>query len=314
MNNRTGNDPGNPYTSPASAPQTTPDHAVGEPWKGRLLCLLAAIFWSSNGLFVKSPAFADWPADSRGLVLAFWRNVFASAVLILFVRRVTWDWKLLPMALSFTLMSITFLSSMVFTTAANAIWLQNTAPLWILLSGRFVYHEPFDRRNLVPLATGLLGAALIIVCETTLNDSRLSSLGVLLGTISGLFYAVVVVSMRRLREASAAWLITVNHATAALLLAPFALPLWNPETPWPQGEQWPLLAAFGILQMGIPYALFAQGLKHIGGQEGAAVGLLEPVLVPIWVWLTWGEVPAPWTIAGGGLIMLGLSWRYLRRG
>jgi drug/metabolite transporter (DMT)-like permease len=241
-------------------------------------------------------------------MLAFWRNVFASVALIPLIRRPQWDWRLAPMSIGFTLMSITFLTSMVYTTAANAIWLQNTAPLWILCSGLWIYHEPFDRRNLVPLVTGLLGAALIISCELYHQPKPTSAQGVLLGAASGLFYAIVVVSMRRLRHMNSAWLIAVNHVVAVILLAPWVLT----STPLPTGIQWWVLMAFGFVQMGIPYMLFAEGLKRIPSQEGAAIGLLEPVLVPIWVFLAWGEITSSWTIAGGAIILLGLGWRYLR--
>ncbi len=291
-------------TTPAAAP-TMPETSAR--W-GRLLVVAACLLWSTNGFFVKWPVFADWPDDTRGLMLAFWRNVFASAVLIPMVRRPAWDWRLLPMSLSFTLMSVTFLSSMVYTTAANAIWLQNTAPLWILISGLWIYREPFDARNRVPLITGLAGAALIIACEVYHQPTTNSVNGVLHGAASGLFYAIVVVSMRRLRTLNSAWLIAVNHVVAVILLAPWVLT----QTPLPHGIQWAVLIAFGVVQMGIPYVLFAEGLKHIPSQEGAAVGLLEPVLVPIWVFLAWGEVTSWWTIVGGVIILVGLGWRYLR--
>ncbi len=276
--------------------------------KGRLLVLAAAFFWSSNGFFVKSPTFENWPSESRGLTLAFWRAIFAVACLAPLVRRVQWDVRMIPMALSFWLMNCTFLPSMTFTTAANAVWLQNTAPLWVFLSSMWLYREPFDRRNLIPLISGLAGAGVILACEALFVVSDSSLWGVVLGTLSGMFYAFVVVSLRRLHAFDAAWLIVVNQSTSALLLSPYVLT----HCPLPEGNQWAMLAAFGVLQLAIPYWLFAQGLKRIPSQEAAAIGLLEPLLVPLWVALAWGELPAVWTFAGGGLILLGLGLRYLR--
>jgi drug/metabolite transporter (DMT)-like permease len=78
----------------------------------------------------------------------------------------------------------------------------------------------------------------------------------------------------------------------------------------PQGEQWIYLAAFGALQMGIPYVLFSRGLRYMAGHEASGIGLIEPVLVPIWVYLVWGE-PVTWPIViGGALIFTGLVLRY----
>ena len=276
-------------------------------WRGRALVVIAAVLWSSNGFFVKWPIFEDWPQETRGVTLAFWRALFAALCLIPAVRRPRWDVRLLPMAGGFTLMNITFLTSMTLTTTANAIWLQNTAPLWILLSGAFLYHEPFDRRNLTPLVTGLAGALLIVICEMVQVSSATSQAGVLYGVASGACYALVVVSMRRLRAMDTAWLIALNHVTAALCLGPY---IWSLGI-FPRGIQWPVLLAFGGLQMALPYFLFARGLRRISSQEGAAVGLLEPILAPVWV-LYWGEWPAWWTVVGGGLILVGLVARYAR--
>jgi drug/metabolite transporter (DMT)-like permease len=277
---------------------------------GRIYVLLAALLWSTNGLFVKSHVFDDWPIDERGTLLAFYRALFAGALLLPAVRKPRWDVRLVPMALAFTAMNATFLQSMTLTTAANAIWLQSTAPLWVFLFGLTLYRDVRDPRDLVPLAFGLAGAATILTFE--LRASSLDSpagAGVVLGLLSGICYATVVVSMRALRGQSGTFLVALNHLTAAAILAPYAIYLAQPVS----ARQFAVLAAFGFFQMGVPYLLFAHGLREVSGQEGAAIALLEPVLVPIWVLLLpGGEWPAPWTIAGGALILAGLLTRYAR--
>ena len=86
---------------------------------------------------------------------------------------------------------------------------------------------------------------------------------------------------------------------------------WRVPPPhFPTGIQWPLLRAFGIFQMGLPYMLFARGLQRIPGHEATGLGLIEPILVPLWTFLAWNERPAWWTIAGGALILTGLAVRY----
>ena len=272
--------------------------------------MLAALLWSTNGLFVKSHVFDDWPQDVRGTLLAFWRALFAGMLLLPAVRKPRWDWRLVPMALAFTAMNVTFLQSMTLTTAANAIWLQSTAPLWVFLFSLTLYRDVRDPRDLVPLLCGLAGAAVILSFELRANslESR-AGIGVVLGLMSGVFYATVVVSMRRLRGHSGAFLVALNHLAAAALIAPYLLYRGEPVS----GHQLLVLAAFGFFQMGLPYLLFARGLREISGQEGTALALLEPVLVPIWVMLTpRGERPAWWTVAGGALILAGLVFRYLQ--
>ena len=85
----------------------------------------------------------------------------------------------------------------------------------------------------------------------------------------------------------------MNHIATAILLS------WNVTSTeyWPSGIQWPLLAGFGILQMGVPYVLFARGLRTLPGHQAAAIGLLEPILVPVWVFLAWNQAPDWWTLA-----------------
>jgi drug/metabolite transporter (DMT)-like permease len=75
-----------------------------------------------------------------------------------------------------------------------------------------------------------------------------------------------------------------------------------------------VLAGFGVVQMAIPYTLFARGLREIPAPEAGLIGLLEPVLNPIWVWLVHGEVPAPATLVGGSLLLVGVAVRYVPRG
>lgn len=283
--------------------------SLSEATKGRLFIVFASLFWSSNGLFVKSPLFADWPSEWRGVLLGIWRAVFAVLALLPLVRSRRFSWALLPPALAFVIMSFCFLQSMVWTTAANAIWLQNIAPAWVCLFMR-MSGETIDRRDLTTLGFAACGIGLILACEISnagWNDSSLW--GVLLGIASGLFYGAIVHFLRRLREFDSAWLIVVNLATTALLLSPAPLVTGI----WPYGLQWPALAAFGVIQLGLAYYFFARGLRSVSSAEAAGIALLEPILVPVWVWLRYGEVPAWWTIAGGVFILAGLAWRYVPR-
>lgn len=269
---------------------------------GRLWVALAAILWSSSGLFVKADTFASWPAESRGIVLAFWRALFAGVLLLPAVRRPEWNVRLVPLCLAFAAMNVTYLSAMSLTTAANAIWLQSTAPWWVFLVGVLVLGEPFARNERGPLVVGGLGMAVILWFEVQ-GQART---GVLCGLVSGFTYAMVVMCLRSLRALDTVWIVVVAHLFTVCALLPYVAYLGI----WPSAGQLPVLAGFGLLQMALPYVFFARGLRSITSQEATVIGLLEPILLPVWVWLVWGEVAAPWTIAGGGLILLGLLLRY----
>lgn len=284
-----------------------PSPASSSTSRGRaiLLIVLAALFWSTSGFFAKANVFAGWPP----LLLGFWRAVFACVVLVPMVRRPVWTWKLVPMALSFVLMNITFVSAMVYGTAANAIWLQGTAPVWVLLAGVLFFRESSRGLDWLLIALCTAGIVVILFCESYYQgESRERQLtAVLLGLASGVFYGGVVLSLRLLRSIDAAWLVAVNHLATVVCLS-WTVP-WTGI--WPSGSQWAYLAGFGMFQMGLSYLLFARGVRTLTGHEAAGIGLLEPVLAPLWVYLAWSESPAWWTLVGGGLILLGLAVRYL---
>jgi drug/metabolite transporter (DMT)-like permease len=274
--------------------------------EGRLYVLAGALLWSTSGIFAKATIFSDWPVETRGPMLAFWRATFAMLVLAPAVRRPRWQWWLLPLAICFTGMNVTYLTSMTRTTAANAIWLQSTAPWWVFLLSVTLFREPIVRRDLIPLLFGMLGVGTILAFESAYSEGVARS-GVFMGLLSGVCYAGVVLLMRRLREEDSAWIVAFNHAVAAAVLLPWVLLIAK----WPTLTQIVVIALFGTFQMAIPYLLLIRGLRAINSQEAVALGLIEPVLNPVWVYLAWGEEPSWWTLIGAGLILLGLTLRYV---
>jgi drug/metabolite transporter, DME family len=124
----------------------------------------------------------------------------------------------------------------------------------------------------------------------------------------------VVLTLRWLRHLDPAWVVLFNHALTAVALSPLLFTTGC----WPHGHQWWLLAAFGMVQMGLPYLLFAYGMKTVSSNEASTLLLLEPLLVPFWVWVAFRHTagyttPSLTTLVGGGLILLGLVLRYTRR-
>jgi len=260
--------------------------------------------WSTSGFFVKAPLFVGWP----GPVLAFWRALFASLILVPLVRRPQWTLRLLPMLAVFAAMNWCYLSAMVETEVTNAIWLQYTAPVWVFLASAFLFREKIHPLDWMLLAFAFLGVALIIVCEIQGESRR----GVIYGLLSGLFYGGIAVSLRWLRDLESAWLVAMAHLATALVLSPYLM--LHPER-WPSGPQWFFLAGLGMLQLGLPYWLFARGLKTVTSHEASGISLLEPLLVPVWVFIAWRHTatytpPQWWTLVGGASILTGLILRY----
>ena len=289
-----------------------PDRTLSKT-NARMLILLAALLWSLTGFFAKAPYFDSWPTEIdgwpvRGPLLAFWRTLFASIVLFPLVRRPSWNFKLVPAAIIFAAMNVTFLTAITKTTAANAIWLQNTAPAWVFLFGVLVLREKVHLRDWLLIGFAIAGVGFILTFELR----GASASGMRYGLLGGLTYAGVVLSLRWLRDEDAAWLVATNHFATAVLLLPYVVY----QGIWPTGEQCVVLSAFGVLQLGVPYWLFARGLQGVSGHEASGLALIEPMLVPVWVYLAWRhedsyQLPEWWTLVGGGLILTGLVCRYV---
>jgi len=269
------------------------------------MVIAAALLWSTNGLFVKSPPLAAIPQPERGPILACFRALAAAAALAFFVkpRHVRYRPMLVPFVISFALMNLLFISAMTRTTAAAATFLQYTSTAWAFLFSVFVLREGADRGNLVALFSALAGIACIVGGDW--NTQYFA--GNLLALASGLCYSGVVITLKLLRDEDSAWLVALSHTAAGLLLVPM---LCNVDLSL-AASQWELIAIFGIVQMGLPYVIFASAVRRVPIQEAALLTLLEPILNPLWVYLLWGEAVGLSTWLGGGLIVAGLAVRSL---
>jgi drug/metabolite transporter, DME family len=271
--------------------------------QGRLLVFAAAVMWSTSGMLGKL-------IDLPGPTMACFRALFAGLFLLPFLRRraITFRLAMLGSVTCFATMNVCYVTSITLTTAANAIFLQYTAPGWMFLASVLVLREPLDRRSLVSLLIGLAGIAVIVW-----GTWQEASVGVLLGLISGVAYGGVAVFLRVLRDENPLWLTVLNHLVSGLLLLPFVLRQGEVALNAVSAWQWIGLAVFGVAQMAVPYVLFSRALSVVTPQEAGLITLLEPVLNPVLAWLAVGEVPSNITLVGGAIIMCGLIWRYAGR-
>jgi drug/metabolite transporter (DMT)-like permease len=189
------------------------------------------------------------------------------------------------------------------TTAAAAIFLQYTSTVWAFVFGFLFLKERINRGNLVALFFAVAGIVWIIAAEQSPGHTT----GNLIALASGLAYSGVMLSLRALRDEDSAWLIALNHLVSGLVLLPWVLTFHISLS----GMQWLLIGLLGVFQMGLPYVLFARGVRTVSTQEAALLTLIEPILNPLWVWLCWGEYPGTATCIGGALILGGLALRYL---
>jgi drug/metabolite transporter, DME family len=273
--------------------------------RGRAMVVASALLWSTSGAFVKSPPLAAIPQGARGPLLACFRALSAAIVLAPFVRprHIRWRPMLVPFVICFASMNLLYVTAMTRTTAAAAVFLQYTGTGWAFLASTLFLGEPIGRRNFVALACAMVGIWWIVAGDWTTQNFG----GNWLALASGAGYGGVIVSLKVLRDEDSAWLVALCHGTAGLILLPSVLtgPLSFSLL------QWTLIVLLGVLQMGLPYVIFARSLRIVSTQEAALLTLIEPITNPVWVFLLWGEKVPPSTWIGGAFIIGGLGVRYV---
>ena len=265
--------------------------SLSERRKAILYLALAAILWSTSGLFVK---ILDWQPIS---ILAG-RSIFASIVFLIYLRRIPTRfsvWQLLAAGM-FILTQFLFVTSTKMTTAANAIFLQYTAPIYVVLLAFWFLREK-------PSRTDWLSMLIIFLGLTLFFGDKLSTdgfYGNLLAILSGVTSAVMMVSFRAQKNGNPA----ESNLIAFLFTATLGFPFILKET-WTV-TNWSILAFLGIFQIGLAFIFFTQGIKHIPALEANLIGTLEPVLNPIWVFLFYGESMGAFALLGGLVVLSGV--------
>jgi DME family drug/metabolite transporter len=294
----------------------------------RACLVLAAVLWSLGSLFVRflreptALGLNDPPLTP--LQIAFFRGLFGGLVLLTLVRRTEMTFRPVmgAMVLTFTVMSGLYMSALGLGPAANAIFLQNTAPVWVYLIAVYALGEAGSRRGWQAVLLGGLGAVAIVAGnwprDLPSDEQQTQVLILFMGVGSGMWYAGVVLFLRVLRHESPAWLVSINLLGTATMLGLYVLVRYGTTgfVEWvaaPTAGQVALLAVFGVVQMATPYWLFARGLRSVSPHEAGIITLLEPLLNPLWAYLITPEkdTPTPAMWVGGGLIFAALVWRYV---
>ena len=281
-----------------SRPAAIPDEATAHDLRrARLLVLLAAVLWSLAGVFIKHLAL-------HPLTIVFYRSFFASLFFAFFSKRSASIPRgpLLVAGVSYTVAISSFVAANKLTTAANAIVLQYTAPIFVFIIVHFLFGEKIAGINWLALCLGMIGIGVIFAGSVGQPDAA----GVTIAVFSGLLFSIYMVSLRFLKEVSPGTLTFICNLACWLILLPFV----GSQLALSLNESL-ILAVMGVVQLGMPYWLFSKSLQKVTVQEASLIALIEPVLNPIWVALAVGEVPSRATLIGGALIVVGLAVRYL---
>lgn len=281
-------------SEPPSSPAQDDPGALGS----RLRVLAAAALFSSGGAAVKAVHLTGWQVAS-------FRSAVATVVFLLLLpearRRPTL--QVLGVGAVYSVTMILFVLSNKLTTAASAIYLQATAPLWVVLLSPWLLGEKVRAADLVYMASLGLGLGCFFVGLDPVSATAPNPLlGNLLAALSGLSWAVTIMGLRALGRGSESWgpaSALWGSVITALFCLPKALPL-GPTSP----ADWAILGYLGTFQVGVGYVFLLRGLKRIRAIEASLLLLLEPVLNPVWAWIVHGERPGAWSLAGAAVILL----------
>jgi drug/metabolite transporter (DMT)-like permease len=265
--------------------------------RSRLAILGAAVLWSTGGAAIKLCNLSAWQiAGGRSLVA----GVFLFVALRETRRRP--DRTTIAVALAYAGTVVLFVLANKLTTSANAIFLQDTAPGWVLLLSPWLLREWPTRGAVLSLPVYAVGLGLFFLDE--LSPGQVA--GNIVALASGVSFALCIVGLRRAGSRGPAALVWGN-AIGFVATAPFWL-----SGPSPAPLDLALVAYLGVFQLGLAYLLFSRGLEHTPAIEASLLALLEPVLNPIWAFVFAGETPGPWALGGGAIILAATAWRTLQ--
>ena len=257
--------------------------------KAIIYLVIAALLWSSGGLLIK---LSNW----QPIALAGARSLIAFLVLILFFgvpqKRPN---KIQILAAIFYAMTVTlFVAANKYTTAANSILIQYTAPVYIIILGPWLLKERNTIKDILCVVFVLLGMILFFLDELSAGGM----FGNMLAMASGVGFGLMVIFLRKQKDASPGESLIWGNLLTGLIALPFivsqSFDLTNILS----------IGCLGVFQLGISYFLYAEAIKSVRALDAILIPTIEPILNPVWVFLFIGETPGMWAIIGGSIVVL----------
>lgn len=262
--------------------------------KALLLLAFTATLWSLGGLLIKS-------VHTNPLAIAGARGAISAVVILSVLRKpkITWSLAQIGAALAYALTTILFVTATKKTTAANAIFLQFTAPIYVALLSAWLLKEKIKLLDWITVCIVMGGMALFFLD----NLSTTGILGNLMGAASGITFAFFTIFMRMQKEGSPLESILLGNIITAIVGLPFLM------HSLPDTSGWMYLVILGVVQLGIPYILYSKAIRHATALEAILIPVIEPLLNPVWVFLMLGEAPGVMTLIGGSIVLVAVTVR-----
>jgi len=265
--------------------------------KALTLLVLTAVLWSFGGLLIKL-------VDLSPLAIAGMRSAIASLLLLFFIRKPSLSFSRSQIigAFAYAGTVILFVSANKMTTAANAILLQYTAPVFVAIFGIWFLKEKVKLFDWVTIILVISGMFLFFLDD--LSGGGL--IGNLLALLSGLCFATMIVCLRSQKDASPILTVFWGNILTALIGLPFMFKAM------PSVSSWIGLILLGVFQLGLSYIFYTIAIKKVTAIEAVLIPVIEPILNPIFVLIVMGEIPGPWSIAGGAIVLVAITARCVK--
>jgi drug/metabolite transporter (DMT)-like permease len=273
-----------------------------------LYVVFAVLLWSTGGLFIKLTTLNAFAVNAG-------RSLFAAITVAIFTHRK--GLKLSGFIVFKSLLYAGTLTCFVYanktTTAANAIFLQYTAPIYILVLAPFVLKEKFRMVDLATVALCLGGMALFFLDNSRTESAPNIFLGNIVALASGVFFGLYILFLRHPSTNHENPAVSVFYGNLIIVLIMLPLIFGDPPRSFHAGDLAAILF-LGIFQIGISYILFTSGVSGgVKSLDASIIGFIEPLFNPVWVFLFVGERPSNWAILGGTIIILTVLVHSLRQ-
>ncbi|MCP4178990.1 MAG: EamA family transporter [bacterium] len=249
-----------------------------------LLLLSAAFLWSTGGILIK---LVDW----NPIAIAGMRSLIALPLLIFLLnKQKPYKFNILYVygGICYALTVILFVISTKITTAANAIILQYTAPIYIIIFSGILLKERVRLIDIISIVIAFAGIMIFFLDKLSAGEL----LGNILALVTGITFAFLVIFLRMQKDGNPLISIVIGNILTVVFCSFF---MFNSL---PSPISWVWLIILGVFQVGLSYVLFVVAIKRVTALQGIMIPLIEPVLNPIWVFLFYGEVPGTWSIIG----------------
>lgn len=264
--------------------------------KAILYLVIASILWSIGGLFIK---LVNW----NPMAIAGARSGIAAIVMFLYLKKpvIHLGKTMLLGAFTYSSLLIFFVTANKLTTSANAILLQFTAPIWVILFSKVFLNEKIKKSDLAVIIFVMLGMILFFIGDL----GHGSIIGNFIAILSGISMAGMVIFLKLIKDGSPVEMTLIGNIITFIISIPFFF------QSVPSSNSILGLLILGVFQLGISYIFYTLAIKYVSPIEAILIPVLEPLLNPFWVFLFTGEIPGTYAFIGGLIVLTAISVREL---